>query len=100
MLGNSRLVRGAERRIEEERINAERAVMDEIAQVAESFAEMGDAYLAAQVDDIRVVGARLVRNLTKTPYAAIQGLPEGTVILAEELTPADTALIVRSTAPA
>jgi phosphotransferase system enzyme I (PtsI) len=93
MLGNSRLVRGGERRIEEERINAERAVMDEIAQVAESFAEMGDAYLAARVDDIRVVGARLVRNLTKTPYAAIQGLPEGTVILAEELTPADTALM-------
>ena len=93
MLGNSRLVRGAERRIENERINAERAVMDEIAQVAESFAEMGDAYLAARVDDIRVVGARLVRNLTKTPYAAIQSLPEGTVILAEELTPADTALM-------
>ena len=93
MLGNSRLVRGAERRIESERINAERAVMDEIAQVAASFAEMGDAYLAARVDDIRVVGARLVRNLTKTPYAAIQGLPEGTVILAEELTPADTALM-------
>ena len=93
MLGNSRLVRGAERRIESERINAERAVMDEIAQVAASFAEMGDAYLAARVDDIRVVGARLVRNLTKTPYAAIQSLPEGTVILAEELTPADTALM-------
>ncbi|HLI21780.1 MAG TPA: phosphoenolpyruvate--protein phosphotransferase [Stellaceae bacterium] len=93
MLGNSRLVRGAERRIESERTNAERAVMDEIAQVAESFAEMGDAYLAARVDDIRVVGARLVRNLTKTPYAAIQALPEGTVILAEELTPADTALM-------
>jgi phosphotransferase system enzyme I (PtsI) len=93
MLGNSRLVRGAERRIQSERINAERAVMDEIAQVAESFAEMGDAYLAARVDDIRVVGARLVRNLTKTPYAAIQNLPEGTVILAEELTPADTALM-------
>jgi phosphoenolpyruvate-protein phosphotransferase (PTS system enzyme I) len=67
--------------------------MDEIAQVAASFAEMGDAYLAARVDDIRVVGARLVRNLTKTPYAAIQSLPEGTVILAEELTPADTALM-------
>ena len=62
-------------------------------EIGESFAEMGDAYLAARVEDIRVVGARLLRNLTKTPYAAFQGLPEGTVILAEELTPADTALI-------
>jgi phosphotransferase system enzyme I (PtsI) len=93
MLANSRLVRGVERRIRSDRINAERAVMDEIAQVAESFAEMGDAYLAARIDDIRVVGTRVVRNLTKTPYASIQKLPEGTVILAEELTPADTALM-------
>jgi phosphotransferase system enzyme I (PtsI) len=93
MLGNSRLVRGVERRIRSERINAERAVTDEIAQVATSFAEMGDAYLAARIEDVRVVGARLIRNLTKTPYAALQKLPEGTVILAEELTPADTALM-------
>ena len=40
-----------------------------------------------------MVGARLLRNLTKTPYAAFKRLPEGTVILAEELTPADTALL-------
>jgi phosphoenolpyruvate-protein phosphotransferase (PTS system enzyme I) len=93
MLANSRLIRGVERRIRSDHINAERAVMDEIAQVAESFAEMGDAYLAARIEDIRVVGARLVRNLTKTPYAAIQKQPEGTVILAEELSPADTALM-------
>ncbi len=93
MLANSRLVRGVERRIRSDRINAERAVTDEIAQVADSFAEMGDAYLAARIEDVRVVGARLIRNLTKTPYASIQKLPEGTVILAEELTPADTALM-------
>ncbi len=93
MLANSRLVRGVEGRIRSDQINAERAVRDEIAQVANSFAEMGDAYLAARIDDIRVVGTRLVRNLTKTPFASIQRLPEGTVILAEELTPADTALM-------
>lgn len=93
MLAKSRLVRGVERRIRSDLVNAERAVRDEISQVAASFAEMGDAYLAARIDDVRVVGARLVRNLTKTPYAAIQRLAEGTVVLAEELTPADTALM-------
>ncbi len=93
MLTNSRLVRGVDRRIGEERVNAERAVQMEIAQISESFAEMGDAYLAARVEDIRVVGARLIRNLTKTPYAALQHVSEGTVVLAEELTPADTALM-------
>jgi phosphoenolpyruvate-protein phosphotransferase (PTS system enzyme I) len=93
MLTNSRLVRGAERRITEERVNAERAVQMEIAEIGDSFAAMGDAYLAARGEDIRVVGARLIRNLTKTPYAALQHVAEGTIIIAEELTPADTALM-------
>ena len=93
MLADSRLVRGVERRVTADRINAERAVQDEIGEIGESFAAMGDAYLAGRIEDVRVVGSRLLRNLTKTPYAAFQGLPEGTVILAEELTPADTALL-------
>jgi len=93
MLANSRLVRGVERRIADDRVNAEHAVQSEISDIGEGFAAMGDAYLAARIEDIRVVGSRLVRNLTKTPYAAFQSLPEGTVILAEELTPADTALL-------
>ncbi len=93
MLANSRLVRGVARCIAEERRNAEQAVHREIAAIGESFAAMGDAYLAARIDDIRVVGARLIRSLTKTPYAAFQNLPDGTIILAEELSPADTALL-------
>ena len=93
MLTNSRLVRGADRRIGEDRLNAERAVEIELGQIGSSFAQMDDAYLAARGDDIRVVGARLIRNLTKTPYAALQRLAPGTIVVAEELTPADTALI-------
>jgi phosphotransferase system enzyme I (PtsI) len=93
MLTNSRLVRGADRRIAEERLNAERAVQLELGRIGSSFAAMDDAYLAARGDDIRVVGARLIRNLTKTPYVALQRIAAGTIIVAEELTPADTALI-------
>jgi phosphotransferase system enzyme I (PtsI) len=93
MLSGSRLVRGVARRIEAERINAERAIQGEIDAIGESFAGMRDAYLAARFDDVRVVGARLLRNVTKTPYEAFKMLPEGTIVLAEELTPADTALL-------
>ena len=93
MLTDSRLVRGAGRRIAEDRVNAERAVQLEIAAIGNSFEANGDAYFAARLDEIRVVGTRLVRNLTKVPYAAFQHLPAGTVILAEELTPADAALL-------
>ncbi len=93
MLSRSRFVRGIERRIVEDRINAERAVALEIERMGESFAAMGDAYLAARIEDVRVVGQRLLRNLTKTPYAAFKTLAEGTVVLAEELSPADIALM-------
>ena len=93
MLTHSRLLRGVVARIRGQSINAEAAVRIEIEAIAESFAMMGDAYLAARIDDIRVVGSRLIRNLTKTPFTAIGKLPTGTVLLADELTPADTALL-------
>src|SRR5487761_1654473 len=93
MLSRSRFVRGVERRIVEDRVNAERAVALEIERMGESFAAMGDAYLAARIEDVRVVGQRLLRNLTKTPYAAFKTLAEGTIVLAEELSSADIALM-------
>jgi len=93
MLGKSRFVRGVERRIGHDRINAERAVELEIDRLGESFAAMGDAYLAARIEDVRVVGQRLLRNLTKTPFTAFKTLKEGSIILAEELSPADAALM-------
>ena len=93
MLSGSRVLRGVESRIERDQINAEAAVQAEIAAVAHEFSALDDAYLAARAVDIRDVGDRLIRNLTKTPYAAIAHLPEGTILVAEELTPADTALM-------
>ena len=93
MLANSRLIRGAHQRIARQRINAERAIELEIEEIAKTFAAMKDPYLAARIDDIRVVGARLIRNLLKKPYVAYSGLSGGAIILAEEVTPADTALM-------
>src|SRR5919206_2333666 len=93
MLANSRLVRGVNQRIARQRINAERAIQLEIEEIGKSFPAIGDPYLAARIDDIRVVGARLIRNLLKKPFVAYSTLSGGAVILAEEVTPADTALM-------
>src|SRR5579883_3359059 len=93
MLSNSRLVRGVDQRIQRSRINAERAVQLEIAELGESFARMRDRYLAARVEDIRIVGGRLIRNLARRPFAAYASLGDGAIILAEEIAPADTALM-------
>lgn len=93
MLQGSRLVRGVDRRIAEHRINAEAAVQREIAEIVQGFQAMDDAYLAARIEDVREVGNRLVRSLLGAPYKPFSTLPKNAVILAEELTPADTALL-------
>jgi len=93
MLSNSRLVRGVHRRISEDRINAEAALQAEVAAIAHDFQSMHEPYLAARVQDVREVGTRLLRNLTKTPFQAFKQLREGAIVIAEEITPADTALM-------
>jgi phosphotransferase system enzyme I (PtsI) len=92
MLTGSRVVRGVDKLIEEG-LNAEAAVQAEISKVAQDFAALDDAYLAARAQDIREVGDRLIRNLTQTPYEAFSHLTPGSIIVGEELTPADTALM-------
>ncbi|MCH8237805.1 MAG: phosphoenolpyruvate--protein phosphotransferase [Proteobacteria bacterium] len=91
MLEDSRLVRGAEKRIADEQINAEAAVNAEMAVIAEVFQAMDDAYIRARIDDIREVGNRLQRNLTKNPVKPFSAAPEGSIVVAGQLTPADTA---------
>jgi len=93
MLANSRLVRGVNQRIGRQRINAERAIQLEIEEIGKAFGAMTDPYLAARIDDIEVVGARLIRNLLKKPYVPYSGLSGGAIVLAEEVTPGDTALM-------
>jgi phosphoenolpyruvate-protein phosphotransferase (PTS system enzyme I) len=93
MLTGSRLVRGAEHRIVKEHVNAEAAVQAELQAIGKGFARIDDAFFASRADDIREVGARLLRNLLQRPYQAFSGLPDDSVVIAEELTPADTALM-------
>lgn len=93
MIQDSRLVHGVEARIVNDRINAEAAVHGEIFDITKGFAAIEDRYLAARAVDITDVGERLIRNLTKTPYQAYSVLPQGSIIIAEDLSPADTALM-------
>lgn len=93
MLSGSRLIRGVEARIAKDLVNAEAAVRGEIDGIVANFARMADRYLAARADDVREVGDRLLRQLMAAPYLPLQHLPEGSVVVAEELSPADTLLL-------
>lgn len=93
MLSGSRLVRGVRKRIEDERINTESALQREISHIAKSFAAMEDAYLASRMKDIEEVGQRLLRNLQAEHADTLLAIPEGSIVVAEDITPADTAQI-------
>ncbi len=93
MLGSSRLIHGVENRIRKARQNAEAAVMKEIAGIAESFEQMDDPYLRGRATDIREVGHRVVRNLSDQGFTSFADLRSNSIVLAEEITPADTALM-------
>jgi phosphotransferase system enzyme I (PtsI) len=93
MLSGSRLIRGVEKRIASEKINAESAVQKEMEHLAASFAAMTDTYLASRVEDIREAGRRLLRNLTAGEGEVVTTVPEGSILIAEDITPADTAQI-------
>jgi phosphotransferase system enzyme I (PtsI) len=93
MLRSSSLIGGIERRIEKVRCNAEAAVMAEIGDVAKNFSAMDDPYLRSRGQEVHEVGLRLVRNLTKTTYSSFGHLAPGSIVVAEEITPADTALM-------
>ena len=101
MIGPSRLVRGARRRIAETLLSAESAVVEETEAIAAVIlrqttgAHGADerASMQRRADEVREIGRRLVRNLTRAPFRSFAGLPEGAVLVAEALRPADAALL-------
>ncbi|MBR0649165.1 phosphoenolpyruvate--protein phosphotransferase [Roseomonas terrae] len=96
MLGNSRLIRGARKRIEAELLGAETAVLEESEEIQATILAAKDddkAGLARRAAEVRDIARRLIRNLTATPFRSFKDLPEGCILVAEELTPADAALL-------
>jgi len=97
MIGPSRLVRGAKRRIGETLVTAETAVMDETDAIAAAIMAMpagnDPASRKRRAEEVREIGRRLVRNLTQTPFRSFTALPPGSVLVCENLRPADAALL-------
>src|SRR4051812_38665509 len=71
MLGNSRLLRGARKRIEAELLAAETAVQDEAEAISAIILAQKDddmAGLNRRAGEVREIARRLTRNLTSTPF--------------------------------
>ena len=93
MLGPSRLIRGARSRIAETLTNAEMAVLREADRIAAALCQADEESGPRQADEVREVARRLIRNLVRAPFRSFADLPQGAVLVAEALRPADAALI-------
>ena len=98
MLGPSRLIRGARLRVQDRLVSAETAVMEEANAIAAALSALAkDASAEAgpqrQAEEVREIGRRLVRNLTRAPFRSFADSVQGSILVAEALRPSDAALI-------
>ena len=78
MLGNSRLLRGARKRIGDAGLGAETAVLDEAEEIAALILATKDddkAGLLRRAGEVREIGRRLIRTLTATPFRSLKDVP-------------------------
>lgn len=93
MLKGSRLVRGVETYIQNHALNAEASVQNVLNEIIEGFKALDDAYIASRQSDIQQVAQRILRNLSNSAPSGLNDLDQNTIVIADELTPADTALM-------
>ncbi|MEK6654548.1 MAG: phosphoenolpyruvate--protein phosphotransferase, partial [Thermodesulfobacteriota bacterium] len=78
------------RNIREMSVNAEWAVRMTIDKYREIFDRMEDDYLRGRISDIQYAGERIITNLGEKNLTVVE-MGEGFVIIATDLSPADTA---------
>ena len=96
MLGGSRLMRGIRTRIGEQLLCPESAVLEETEAQAGAIVALTGSDRQGRLrraEEVREIGRRLLRNLTRQPFRSFSDLPSGTILAAEGLRPADAALI-------
>ncbi len=83
--------------VRSELINAEWAVSRVLARIRGLFDRVTDAYFRERRGDIDFVGERLLRNLVgqTADIADLSHLEDGTIVVAHDLSPVDTALLSR-----
>lgn len=77
--------------IQNERVNAEFAISTTFLKLSKKFASHPDSTFQSKVDDLKDLAHRLMRDLGYGPRQSIADLEEGTVIVARDLTPSQTA---------
>ena len=82
--------------IREELINAEGALNRVLRKLRQMFDRISDEYLRERRSDIDSIGDRLMRNLLGETHESLADVKEQVIVVAHDLSPADTLQIDRS----
>ncbi len=77
--------------VTDKRVNIEAAVAEVMERFTHAFEKIPDPYLRERAADVRDVGRRILSALIQTHGADSAEIPEGAIIVAEELLPSATA---------
>lgn len=91
MLEDPEFIGGAEKKIRQEKVNAEWAVSEVANKFITMFENIEDEYLKARAADLDDVSKRVLRILLDIEPVDLLSIDKDTIIIAEDLTPSDTA---------
>lgn len=84
------------KRLKTEKLNVEFIVQEVSDQYVQALSRVEDTFMRERAADMRDVGRRILRNLTGAEHDELQRLPGPRIVLAQDFTPSDTALMDRS----
>jgi phosphotransferase system enzyme I (PtsI) len=91
LLEDKSFVRQIVRFIRDMCVNAEWAVRMTLDRYRKIFEKVEDEYLRGRISDVQYVGQRILRNLAGEEKTSLPSVAEGVIIIATDLSPADTA---------
>lgn len=96
LLEDSMLVEETVRTIRENQFAADWAFNKVLQNLLETFHRIEDPYLRERGHDLRQIGHRVLENLAGRPVDSVAAIRDPVVIVAHDLSPADTAQILKS----
>ncbi|MFD2705218.1 phosphoenolpyruvate--protein phosphotransferase [Salibacterium lacus] len=91
VLEDPEIIDGVTSKIKEEQINAEAAMKELADMYVTMFEGMDNEYMKERASDIRDVSQRILLHLLGVENTSLAAIQEETVVIAEDLTPSDTA---------
>ncbi|OZB90601.1 phosphoenolpyruvate--protein phosphotransferase [Paenibacillus sp. XY044] len=91
ILSDPELIDPVKDKIRSEAVNAEYALNETAGQFIQMFENMKSAYLQERAADMRDVTKRILKHLLGLQYVSPSEIDEEVIVIAEDLTPSDTA---------